>query len=178
MRWPSFTRGLTRAVAHLSELGHTRVAFFGHAARMNRAALQQMWSTIVDDFELNVASSPLIIDKDYWHWQSHLEPERALAQIRDAGATALICRDDPVTLTLVHHAQRLGWHIPDDLSVIAYDDEMAMMCNPPLTAISPVPTSVALVGWPVDDVRAEIRGPRRLLDQPTRVEVCERKLRP
>jgi DNA-binding LacI/PurR family transcriptional regulator len=133
----SFPRGLALAVAHLVELGHRGVAFFGHGSRLNVEALQRKWDEIVSDFGLAPAVSPLLIDRNYSHWQSSLEPERVLKRIRDTGATALICRDDAVTLTMAHCARRLGVRIPEDLSLLTYDNEFATMCDPPLTAISP-----------------------------------------
>lgn len=133
----SFARGLTRAVAHLTELGHRRIAFFGHVVRMAVPALERQWADIVSGFEIDGANSPFLVDKDFRHWKSSEEPQRVLTKVRDAGVTALICRDDPVALTMVHHAQRTGLRIPTDLSVMTYDDEMATMCDPALSAISP-----------------------------------------
>lgn len=133
----SFTAGLAKAVWHLASLGHRGIAFFGHLSRLDASVVNRQWNEIVQGFELDADSSPYIVDRGYKDWQSNVEPEQVLAQIRDAGATALICRNDPVALTMVHHARRTGLRIPEDLSVVAYDDEVASMCDPPLTAISP-----------------------------------------
>lgn len=133
----SFARGLTQAVAHLAALGHGRIAFFGHAARMSVSTLERMWEAILSGFDVDIAHSPFVVDKDYRGWKSSAEPERMLAKVRTADVTALICRDDPVALTMAHHIQRTGLRIPDDLSVMTYDDEMATMFDPPLSAISP-----------------------------------------
>lgn len=133
----SFPRGLALGLTHLTELGHAGVAFFGHATRLNVEVLQRKWEELLSGFDLNVSASPMVIDRDYQHWKSSLEPERVLSRIRDTGATALICRDDPVALTMVHCARSMGLRIPDDLSVVTYDNEIATMCDPPLTAVSP-----------------------------------------
>lgn len=132
----SFARGLTLAVAHLVELGHTGIAFFGHARRMDLGAVRALWSEILGRFCLDPDRCPLEADRNVQRWQSDLEPERVLSRLRDAGATALVCRDDTVALTMAQCAQRLGIDIPGELSLMAYDDELASMCQPPLTAIS------------------------------------------
>ena len=133
----SIRDGLAVAIRHLTSLGHGRVAFFGHVARMDRERLQRQWRELADGHGLDVSGSPFLVDRDFKNWKSDAEPERVLAQVRAAGATALICRHDPVALTMVHHARQSGLRIPEDLSVIAYDDDVAALCDPPLTAISP-----------------------------------------
>lgn len=133
----SFRAGLAVAIRHLTSLGHRRVAFFGHVARMDLDRLRRQWQELVDGHGLDAAGSPYLVDRDFKNWQSSAEPERVLAQVREAGATALICRHDPVALTMVHHARQTGLRIPKDLSVVAYDDDVASLCDPPLTAISP-----------------------------------------
>lgn len=145
-RWPvralpsvltSSTAGLSTALQHLTALGHRRVAFFGHVARLDVSRLQAQWRDLIDGYGLQADGSPYVVDRRFKDWHSDAEPERVIDQLRDSGATALICRHDSVALTMVHHARRRGLRIPDDLSVVAYDDDVASMCDPPLTAISP-----------------------------------------
>lgn len=133
----SFMAGLSNALRHLTGLGHRRVAFFGHMARLDVTELQQQWRTLAEGHGLDADSSPFLVDRAFKNWRSDAEPERVLDQVFDAGATALICRHDSVALTMVHHARRRGLRIPADLSVVSYDDDVASMCDPPLTAISP-----------------------------------------
>jgi len=133
----SFPRGLAVAVTHLTALGHRGVAFFGHASRLDLNALKRKWNEILAGFDVDPAASPMVIDRNYEHWQSSTESERVLTRILDSGATALICRHDPVSLTMAHCARRMGLRIPDDFSLLTYDNELATMSDPPLTAISP-----------------------------------------
>ncbi|MGD7707263.1 LacI family DNA-binding transcriptional regulator [Microlunatus sp. Y2014] len=132
----SFPRGLTLAMEHLVELGHTGIAFFGHARRMDLVSVNALWAELLARFGLDATHCPLGVDRNFQRWQSDVEAERVLTRVRDAGATALVCRDDTVALTMAHCAQRLGIAVPEDLSLIAYDDELATMGQPPLTAIS------------------------------------------
>lgn len=145
-RWPvrslpsvraSSMAGLSTALQHLTTLGHRRVAFFGHVARLDMDRLQGQWRDLIDGYGLEAEASPYLVDREFKNWHSDAEPERVIDQVLDAGATALICRHDSVALTMVHHARRRGLRIPTDLSVVAYDDDVASMCDPPLTAISP-----------------------------------------
>ncbi|MEQ7125385.1 substrate-binding domain-containing protein [Actinopolymorpha sp. B11F2] len=60
-----------------------------------------------------------------------------LEELQSAQVTATLVHSDQTALALVHHARRRGWRIPEDLSVIAYDNAIAEMADPPLTAVSP-----------------------------------------
>lgn len=133
----SFPAGLATAVRHLGELGHRRIAFFGHVRRMDLEWLRRQWADLVSGHGLDPDGSPWLVDRDFRRWRTSREPESVLDQVRRAGATALICRDDTVALTMAHHAHRLGMAIPDELSLIAYDDDVASMAEPPLTAVAP-----------------------------------------
>lgn len=133
----SFPAGLATAVRHLTGHGHRRIAFFGHVTRMDLDLLRRQWSELVDGLGLDPEGSPWLVDRDFKRWRTSGEPEAVLEQVRSAGSTALICRHDTVALTMVHHAHRLGLRIPDELSLVAYDDDVASMSTPPLTAVAP-----------------------------------------
>ena len=53
------------------------------------------------------------------------------------GVTAALCHGDEDTLAINQHARRRGRAVPDDLSIVAYDDELVGMADPPLTAVAP-----------------------------------------
>jgi DNA-binding LacI/PurR family transcriptional regulator len=44
---------------------------------------------------------------------------------------------DPQAVLLQQHALDHGWSSPDDLAIIAYDDEVAPSAEPPITALHP-----------------------------------------
>ncbi len=52
------------------------------------------------------------------------------------GVTAIICASDPLALGAVRAARRAGLGVPEDLSVVGYDDSALMACtDPPLTTV-------------------------------------------
>ncbi|MEU1971568.1 substrate-binding domain-containing protein [Microbacterium sp. NPDC019599] len=59
--------------------------------------------------------------------------DRALA----GGATALLVHADAEAMAFVDLALARGVSVPDDLSIVAYDDEVAELFTPALTAVSP-----------------------------------------
>ena len=53
-----------------------------------------------------------------------------------AGATAIVCASDPLALGAVRAARRAGLHVPQDVSVVGFDDSALMSCTePPLTTV-------------------------------------------
>jgi DNA-binding LacI/PurR family transcriptional regulator len=48
-----------------------------------------------------------------------------------------LVHSDPEAITVVEYALARGLSVPGDLSVIAYDDQVAQLFNPALTAVSP-----------------------------------------
>jgi DNA-binding LacI/PurR family transcriptional regulator len=53
-----------------------------------------------------------------------------------AGATAIVCASDPLALGAVRAARRAGMHVPQDVSVVGFDDSALMSCTePPLTTV-------------------------------------------
>jgi DNA-binding LacI/PurR family transcriptional regulator len=60
----------------------------------------------------------------------------AAAKLIGRGATGIICASDPLALGAIRAARRAGLTVPDDLSVVGYDDSAFMSCtDPPLTTV-------------------------------------------
>nr|WP_245997827.1 substrate-binding domain-containing protein [Streptomyces armeniacus] len=72
-------------------------------------------------------------------------PAEIAAYVRScaaAGVTAVFCHGDRDAAALVVEARRQGLAVPDDLAVVAYDDEVAEVGDVPLTAVSPPKSEV------------------------------------
>jgi DNA-binding LacI/PurR family transcriptional regulator len=60
----------------------------------------------------------------------------AATELIVAGATAIICASDVMALGAVRAARKLGMQVPQDLSVVGFDDSMFMpLVDPPITTI-------------------------------------------
>jgi DNA-binding LacI/PurR family transcriptional regulator len=52
------------------------------------------------------------------------------------GITGIVCASDPLALGAIRAVRRLGLRVPEDVSIVGYDDSPLMMCtDPPLTTI-------------------------------------------
>jgi DNA-binding LacI/PurR family transcriptional regulator len=71
------------------------------------------------------------------HVPFSLEAGRAAGgRLVGRGMTGIICASDPLALGAVRAVRRLGLRVPEDVSIVGYDDSALMMCtDPPLTTI-------------------------------------------
>ena len=125
-----------QAVARLLELGHTRVAFMGANNRFistrcrrdgYRAALQAWGLPLREEYEVWASA-------DY-SFSSGVEATKRLLDLPDR-PTALFCISDVLALGALQAARERGLRVPEDLSVVGFDDvEYAVMFQPHLTTI-------------------------------------------
>ncbi|MWB99350.1 substrate-binding domain-containing protein [Agromyces seonyuensis] len=129
--------GAVLAARHLAALGHRRVGLIisrdsptsRKIAAGWQAACAELGLTPTDHFEsiLPPRSSPefsAVVDSTL---------DTALAH----DVTALVVHSDPEAMAFVDLALNRGISVPGDLSVVAYDDEVAELFTPALTAVGP-----------------------------------------
>jgi DNA-binding LacI/PurR family transcriptional regulator len=66
-----------------------------------------------------------------------MEGARATAtSLVQAGVTAIVCASDVLALGAIRAVRRLGLRVPEDVSVVGFDDSAIMTCtDPPLTTV-------------------------------------------
>jgi DNA-binding LacI/PurR family transcriptional regulator len=66
-----------------------------------------------------------------------MEGARAAAtSLVAAGVTAIVCASDVLALGAIRAVRRLGRRVPEDVSVVGFDDSAFMNCtDPPLTTV-------------------------------------------
>ncbi len=145
--------GVHTAIRHLVGLGHQRIGFVGRVRTGNAAQVSDGFVRAVDG--LGVARIPEA---------QVLRPEWSAEQIaqfavscRDLGVSAVFCHGDRDAAALVSAARRIGLRVPQDLALVAYDDDVAELVDPPLTAIAPPKSEIGALA-------AELL--LRLIDEP------------
>jgi DNA-binding LacI/PurR family transcriptional regulator len=126
---------VTDALAHLADLGHTRLAYLGGpagswAAGERRSAVRHSGrSSGFDLLELDVGDPTFDATTV------------AVSDIVARGVSAVLAFNDQMALGLIAGLRTLGLSVPEDISVVGFDDvPMAAMVAPPLTTIS-LPTA-------------------------------------
>lgn len=126
-------QGAFRAVEHLAALGHRGVALFVHPTPTARLVIGGH-ADAVRLLGLD-AGAPVRTPKA---GSDRLAEVDAFARsCRDSCATAALVHSDQEAILLVQRLRTHGVRIPEDLAVIAYDDEVAAFAEVSLTAVAP-----------------------------------------
>ena len=127
--------GARVATRHLIELGHQRIA---HVRGRSDLASAQLRETGYRESlaEAGIAFDPsLVVDGEYQTAQT-VEVARALLA-RDDRPTAVFAANDMSALGVLRAAAENGLRVPEDLSVIGFDDiPEARTSTPPLTTLA------------------------------------------
>jgi DNA-binding LacI/PurR family transcriptional regulator len=68
---------------------------------------------------------------------------------------------DPEAISLVERCQERGIRVPGDLGVVTYDDEVAELCDPPLTAVRPPKAAIGRAAFSLMSARLTDQDPHR-----------------
>ncbi|WP_117213010.1 substrate-binding domain-containing protein [Allorhizocola rhizosphaerae] len=129
--------GASLAVRHLAAEGHRRIGFLASATSPHTPAVRRGWRETVAQLGLELAGTPDVSSPDYRDPRWNDELDRALAACAATATTALLVHSDREAISLVARCEERRIAVPGDLAVVAYDDEVAGLANPALSAIRP-----------------------------------------
>ncbi|MCU1495614.1 MAG: transcriptional regulator, LacI family [Acidimicrobiaceae bacterium] len=156
---------IEQACGHLASLGHRQVGVIlgpeDHVpSRRKLAALRAVSGRLgLDDALGRIERAPFSLEAGH----------AAAARLVQRGATGIVCGSDPLALGAIRAVRRLGLRVPEDVSVVGYDDSAFMMCtDPPLTTVrQPIEAmGRAAVSILVSQVEGASVAPEELLFEP------------
>jgi DNA-binding LacI/PurR family transcriptional regulator len=156
---------IEQALSHLVSLGHREIGLvLGPEAhmpsRLKRAAFESLGRSLgieIDPDRIEAAAFSL----EAGH--------AAATRLVQKGVTAIICASDPLALGAIRAIRRLGHRVPEDISVVGFDDSAFMMCtDPPLTTVrQPIEAmGRAAVSILVGRIEGTVSAPEELLFEP------------
>jgi LacI family transcriptional regulator, xylobiose transport system transcriptional regulator len=122
------------ATRHLLELGHRRIAVIAGPVRLlcSRARLDGFRSAMD---AAGVPVDPALIRYGDFHLDAGAREGRALLALPDR-PTAIFASNDLQALGVYQAARDLRLHVPDDVSIVGFDDlPIATWVSPPLTTV-------------------------------------------
>ncbi|MCB7137435.1 substrate-binding domain-containing protein [Cellulosimicrobium marinum] len=151
--------GALMAVHHLADLGHRRVGLVISRQSPTSRKIAAGWRAACADLGLSSEEHFERLAPD----RHRPEFAKAISEVVDtavaSGTTALLAHSDPEAFAIVQNAQDRGMSVPGDLSVVAYDDEVAGLFSPALTAVRPPRAAVGHAA--VDLLAKRIADPSR-----------------
>ncbi len=126
--------GAYQATSYLIELGHRRIAYIGSATRQHSSRLRQR------GYETAVAEAGLPIDPHLV--VSPIAPsdvevgQKALQTLWPMHPSAILAYNDLTAIGVMMAAREMGIRIPEDLSLVGFDDiDVTEFVTPPLTTV-------------------------------------------
>lgn len=153
--------GISLAVEHLAQLGHTNIAYAGgypdtYIGRSRR-----------NGYLMGMAAHGLIVrpenDLEYGFSQEGGRAAGREFAARENCPTAICCGNDLVALGVIAALNEAGLRVPEDVSVTGMDDiTYAALSSPPLTSVSNDPAAFADRGFAMllDRLRGQNPPPR------------------
>ncbi|MER5885178.1 LacI family DNA-binding transcriptional regulator [Streptomyces sp. NPDC001941] len=138
---PDDRAAMRLAVTHLAALGHTRIGLAVGPKRFVPVLrkIEGFARALKDQLGLD----PRVVEEELvQHSLFTLEGGQAAASaLLERGCTALVCASDMMALGAVRAVRQRGLEVPDDVSVVGFDDSpLIAFTDPPLTTVrKPVP---------------------------------------
>ena len=129
-----YRTGIRQGVQHLAALGHRRIAFITGPLTL-RSAEARRDAFVKAMREIGVNVEPESIVEGTHTLEGGMEGMRSLADNK-IKPTAVMCSNDMTAIGVLHELYNTKTLVPDDISVIGFDDiHIAEFTFPPLTTI-------------------------------------------
>jgi DNA-binding LacI/PurR family transcriptional regulator len=136
--------GIEMAVRHLHQHGHRRIGLVLSRGSPTSEHLAAGWELACAD--LGVPADLVVRESVGLDVPGHRAIIASLVdRCRSSGTTALIVHSDPDAMSVAQYCHEHGIDVPDDLALVSYDDEVAHLAEPALTAVRPPKSHVGRV---------------------------------
>jgi len=167
-----YHHGIRQGVQHLAALGHRNIGFITgpgrlHSAQSRLAAFSKSLT------ECGIGINPeWVIEGDHTLEGGIRAMDALLAT--EKLPTAVMCSNDMTAIGVLHKVYRAGLRVPDDLSIMGFDDiQMSRVTIPPLTSIQMSRLELARAAVTALRAYAENTTPHREYKIDTRLVVRE-----
>jgi DNA-binding LacI/PurR family transcriptional regulator len=128
----NYQNGIRQAVQHLAALRHTRIAFVAGPPHL-KSALARRDSFKAAMSEIGLSSDLVVVGNH--RMEGGMEAFLELNRLPNR-PTAILCSNDMTAIGVMREAYEQKIRIPDDLSVVGFDDiRLAEFMIPPLTTV-------------------------------------------
>lgn len=123
---------MKQAVDYLMSLGHEKIGYLSSA--LQAYVYRQRYNAFFEAMEATGAKANLAMTGNAYHASECLNQH--LPRLLELGCTAIMCSHDLLAHSLLIHCQELGLRVPEDISILGFDDlPLCSYTNPPLSTI-------------------------------------------
>ena len=124
--------GIVQALKHLSGLGHTRIGYIGGPPKLH--SVQRRRTSFIETAARLKMEAGLVIESDFSVKGGYFACSKLL---QSNPPTAIVAGNDLTAIGILHCAYDAGLRVPEDLSVVGFDDILfASYTQPALTTIA------------------------------------------
>ncbi|WP_199566766.1 LacI family DNA-binding transcriptional regulator [Streptomyces triticagri] len=141
---PDDRAAMRLAVTHLLSLGHERIGLALGPQRFVpvQRKLEGFVTTLREQRGIDPAEAELLVEHSLYSLEGG---QAAAAALLDRGCTAIVCASDLMALGAVRTARQRGLAVPDEVSVVGFDDSpLIAFTDPPLTTVRQPVTAMGL----------------------------------
>jgi DNA-binding LacI/PurR family transcriptional regulator len=125
--------GIAQALEHLTGLGHRRIGYIGGPAKLH-SVYRRRDSFVNGAIRLGIDAS-MVLDSDFSVIGGYAACSRLLAH--EPRPTAIVAGNDLTAIGILHRAYDARLRVPEDLSVVGFDDILfAAYTQPALTTVA------------------------------------------
>jgi DNA-binding LacI/PurR family transcriptional regulator len=126
--------GAYRATQYLLQLGHKKIAFIG-GDTISKTSYDRMRGYQDALMHHKIGVDPSYIQLGYFSREKAQEAAGDMLR-KDSGITAFFAVSDDMAFGIMDAARQMGLRIPEDVSVVGFDDsKAAQYADPPLTTV-------------------------------------------
>jgi len=165
-----YAHGIRQGVQHLAALGHREIGFVTGPLRLHSAQSRlKAFKEAVEECGIALEQN-FIVEGDHTMEGGMAAGDQLLAQ--KSMPTAIMCSNDMLAIGILHKLSREGLRVPNDVSIIGFDDiHMAEMMMPPLTSIQMSRSALAHAAVSALRAHVEKTSPQREYPIDTRLVV-------
>lgn len=129
-------QGAVSATNHLIALGHKNIAFIG--ADMEHPSLADRlngYKQALGNANISIKNNLIVTDAKYPDRQNGFNSAKKIFS-KNTKVTAVFAGNDAMAIGVLHYLKDNGYKVPEEVSLIGFDDvEADLMLSPPLTTI-------------------------------------------
>ncbi|MDH2424943.1 LacI family DNA-binding transcriptional regulator [Sphaerisporangium sp. TRM90804] len=121
-----------QAFGHLTSLGHERIGLV-LGPEDHIPSRRKLAAFVASAKKAGLGVEPEFVERTLFSPEGG---QAVVSRLLRKGVTGVICASDPLALGAIRAVRRVGMSVPEDVSVVGFDDSAFMNCtNPPLTTV-------------------------------------------